>query len=169
MLSLSKDLSNPKWKPLQMSAGWKAKSRGIAKQNPTGTKERLTKETCLKTATRSSIISSFKDPLFRQLSEDVRIELRGENILNSKAEFSRCRVPHLKVDLEGWMVKKAEERVQNNTNKRASSQGEGKKDEQEEDQAKEADDSLEEIENVKRKPGGQDTKRRSKKQGNLKD
>ena len=35
------------------------------------------------------IVTSFQDPLTRQLSEAVRIELRGEDILNSKAEYSR--------------------------------------------------------------------------------
>ena len=57
-----------------------------------------------------SLIRLFQDPLSRELSEAVRIELRGENVLNSKAEFSRCRVPRLRVDLEGWMTKKAEEK-----------------------------------------------------------
>ena len=49
-----------------------------------------------------TIISSFGDPLTRQLSESVRIEQRGANILNSKAEYSRCRVPRLKVNMEEW-------------------------------------------------------------------
>ena len=40
--------------------------------------------------------------LTRQLSEAVRIELRGTDILNSKSEYSRCRVPRLTVDMEGW-------------------------------------------------------------------
>ena len=55
---------------------------------------------------RFSIIQSFQDPLLRQLAEAVRIDLRGENILNSKAEYSRCRVPCLTVDLEGWTKSK---------------------------------------------------------------
>ena len=49
---------------------------------------------------------SFQDPLSRQLSEAVRIDLRGEGILNSKGEFNRCKVPRLTVDLEGWTKKK---------------------------------------------------------------
>ena len=53
-----------------------------------------------------TIIKTFQDPLTRQLSEAVRIERRGEEILNSKSEFSRCRVPRLRVDLEGWKEKK---------------------------------------------------------------
>ena len=48
------------------------------------------------------IVETFQDPLTRQLAEVVRIELRGEDILNSKAEFSRCRVPRLRIDMEGW-------------------------------------------------------------------
>ena len=40
----------------------------------------------------------FKDALTRQLSEAVRIELRGEGILNSKSEFNRYKVPRLKMD-----------------------------------------------------------------------
>ena len=47
------------------------------------------------------LIKSFKDPMSRQLAEAVRIELRGSDILNSKAEFNRSRVPRLRVDMEG--------------------------------------------------------------------
>ena len=54
------------------------------------------------------LIGSFKDPMSRQLSEAVRIELRGSSILNSKSEFNRCRVPRLRVDLEGWKEEKRE-------------------------------------------------------------
>ena len=45
------------------------------------------------------IVSTFKDPLTRQLAESVWIERRGQAILNSKAEYSRCRVPRLRVDM----------------------------------------------------------------------
>ena len=38
---------------------------------------------------RLKIVSSFSDPLTRQLAEAVRIEHRGADILNSKSEFSR--------------------------------------------------------------------------------
>ena len=48
------------------------------------------------------LIKSFKDPMSRQLAEAVRIELRGNDILNSKAEYNRSRVPRLRVDMEGW-------------------------------------------------------------------
>ena len=39
------------------------------------------------------IVKTVQDPMTRQLAESVRIDLRGEDILNSKAEYSRCRVP----------------------------------------------------------------------------
>ena len=55
------------------------------------------------------IIKSFQDPLSRQLSEAVRIELRGETILNSKSEFNRCKVPRLKINMEEWKSKKEKE------------------------------------------------------------
>ena len=38
---------------------------------------------------RLQIVSSFSDPLTRQLAEAVRIEHRGAYILNLKSEFSR--------------------------------------------------------------------------------
>ena len=57
------------------------------------------------------IIKSFQDPLSRKLAEAVRIDFRGENILNSKAEYSRCRVPRLRVDMEGWKEKVKEEAI----------------------------------------------------------
>ena len=31
--------------------------------------------------------------------------MRGENILSSKAEYSRCQVQRLRIDLEGWKEK----------------------------------------------------------------
>ena len=52
------------------------------------------------------IVNTFQDHLTRQLAEAVRIDLRGEEILNSKVEYSRCRVPRLRVDMEGWIEKK---------------------------------------------------------------
>ena len=56
------------------------------------------------------IIKTFQDPLSRQLSEAVRIELRGENILNSKSEFNRCKVPRLKINMEEWKSSKEKEK-----------------------------------------------------------
>ena len=51
-------------------------------------------------------MSSFGDPLTRQLAEAVRIEQRGAEILNSKSEFSRCRIPRLRLDMDEWQTKK---------------------------------------------------------------
>ena len=50
------------------------------------------------------VVASFQDALSRQLSEAVRIDLRGGNVLNSKSEYSRCRVPRLRIDKEEWKV-----------------------------------------------------------------
>ena len=53
------------------------------------------------------MVASFKDALTRQISEAVRIETGGVQILNSKSEFNRCRVPKLRIDQESWnLVKK---------------------------------------------------------------
>jgi hypothetical protein len=49
-----------------------------------------------------SLIASFQDPLSRQLAESVRIERGGDQILNSRSEYSRCRVPRLRIILEDW-------------------------------------------------------------------
>ena len=46
------------------------------------------------------IISTFKDPLTRQIAESVRIDRRGQYILNFKAEYLRCRVPRHRVIME---------------------------------------------------------------------
>ena len=66
---------------------------------------------------RLEIVATFGDPLTRQLAEAVRIEKRGPDILNSKSEFSRCRVPRLKIDAEGW---KKSSRQDEETNKKES-------------------------------------------------
>ena len=52
-----------------------------------------------------TIVASFQDPLTRQIAESVRIDRGGEAILNSKSEYSRCRVPRLRIDMEGWKKK----------------------------------------------------------------
>ena len=44
---------------------------------------------------RIKVVSSFKDSMTRQISESVRIDLRGGGVLNSKTEYSRCRLPRL--------------------------------------------------------------------------
>ena len=54
----------------------------------------------------------FKDPMSRQLSEAVRIELRGGSILNSRSEYTRCRVPRLRIDLEGWKLEQKKSSIQ---------------------------------------------------------
>ena len=55
------------------------------------------------------VVSSFQDSLTRQISESVRIDLRGGGILNSKTEYSRCRLPRLVIDQEEWkQMKKTE-------------------------------------------------------------
>ena len=46
------------------------------------------------------IISTFKDPLTRQVAESIRIERRGAEILNSKSEYSRCNLPRLTIEKE---------------------------------------------------------------------
>ena len=61
-------------------------------------------------AFRIKVVGSFKDSMTRQVSEAVRIELRGEGVLNSKAEFSRCRLPRLVIDQEGWKKSKVQEK-----------------------------------------------------------
>ena len=47
----------------------------------------------------------------RQIAEAVRIDLRGENVLNSKSEYSRCRIPRLVIDQEDWRVFKKKEKA----------------------------------------------------------
>ena len=93
------------------------------------------------------IVNTFQDPLTRQLAEAVRIDLRGEDILNSKAEYSRCRVPRLRVDMEGWLEKKkvvAEVRVIEQAESLVTVTTEQAKDD--DANIKEAEESLAEIE-----------------------
>ena len=52
----------------------------------------------------------------RQLSEAVGIELRGSDILNSKAEYNRSRVPRLRVDMEGWKLSKEKDKEEEPAN-----------------------------------------------------
>ena len=42
---------------------------------------------------RTATSSSFQDTMTWQIAEVVRIKLRGENVLNRKSEYSRCRIP----------------------------------------------------------------------------
>ena len=39
----------------------------------------------------------------------MRINLRGENVLNYKTEYSRCRLPRLTIDREDWKTAKEKE------------------------------------------------------------
>ena len=55
------------------------------------------------------VVGKFQDSFTRQVSEAVRIELRGEHILNSKSEFSRCKIPRLVIDQEEWRKYKKKE------------------------------------------------------------
>ena len=73
----------------------------------------------------------------------MRIELRGEKILNSKTDYSRCRVPRLTVDLEGWTTSKKVEAA-------AKVMAPAQVHQDDELLAKEAEESLEERE-IKRK------------------
>jgi Uri superfamily endonuclease len=55
------------------------------------------------------LVKTFGDALSRQKSESVRIDLRGENVINSKTEYSRCRLPRLAIDKNEWRVAKDKE------------------------------------------------------------
>ena len=88
------------------------------------------------------IIQTFRDPLSRQLAEAVRIDLRGEDVLNSRSEYSRCRVPRLRIDMEDWTGRKDQDGVK----KKGATQKEDNT------KVKEAEESLCELE-LKRKAG----------------
>ena len=55
-------------------------------------------------------VGCFADALTRQISESVRIDLRGGNVLNSKTEYSRCRLPRLTIYKEEWSSAKRKEK-----------------------------------------------------------
>ena len=61
------------------------------------------------------VIQSFQDAMSRQLSEAVRIELRGEGVINSRAEYSRCRVPRLTINKDEWKGREASKKVEEGT------------------------------------------------------
>ena len=48
------------------------------------------------------VVASFKDALTRQIAESVRIDRRGSGVLNSRTEYSRCRLPRLTIDRSEW-------------------------------------------------------------------
>ena len=56
------------------------------------------------------VVSSYRDPLTRQVGEAVRIEMRGGNTLNSKTEYNRCRIPRLVIDQEVWQIMRKKEK-----------------------------------------------------------
>ena len=111
---------------------------------------------------RFRVIRSFKDAMTRQISEAVRIELRGEGVLNSRSEYSRCRLPRLVIDHEGWKKSKQEE-------KKSLETGDGQEKEQkaspEEDRWEEwAYNMLEDesdLERMRRKTGSRESKRKA--------
>ena len=51
---------------------------------------------------RFKIVRSFKDSLSRQVAESVRIDLRGEGVLNSKSVYSRNTLPRLEIQKTEW-------------------------------------------------------------------
>ena len=58
---------------------------------------------------RFKIIRSFRDSLSRQVAESIRIDLRGEQVLNSKTVYSRNRLPRLGIEKTEW-EREAEEK-----------------------------------------------------------
>ena len=66
------------------------------------------------------VIATFKDALTRQVAEAVRIQMRGEGVLNSRAEYSRCSLPRLVVEKPDWVVlKELKEREEKETREAA--------------------------------------------------
>ena len=53
---------------------------------------------------RFTIVRKFKDPLSRQVSESVRIDLRTE-VLNNKSVYSRNRVPRMTIEKNDWEMR----------------------------------------------------------------
>ena len=56
------------------------------------------------------VVRTCQDALSRQVGESVRIDLRGGNVLNSRTEYSRCRLPRLTIDKEEWKTAKEKEK-----------------------------------------------------------
>ena len=61
---------------------------------------------------RVEVVASYRDAMTRQIAEAVRIDLRGENVLNSKSEYSRCKIPRLVIDQEDWKTYKKKEKAE---------------------------------------------------------
>ena len=77
--------------------------------------------------------------------------MRGEDVLNSRSEYSRCRVPRLRIDMEEWTVRKDQDGV-----KKA-----GTNNNEVDTRVKDAEESLSEIE-LKRKARELPAMRKSK-------
>jgi hypothetical protein len=97
------------------------------------------------------IIQTFRDPLSRKLAEAVIIDLRREDVLNSKSEYSRCRVPRLRIDMEEWTGRKDQDGVKKT----------GAKNKEDDTRVKDAEESQSEIE-LKRKARELPAMRKSK-------
>ena len=52
------------------------------------------------------MVQSFQDALSRQIGEGVRIDLRSGNVLNSKSEYNRCRLPRLTINQDDWQPRR---------------------------------------------------------------
>ena len=61
---------------------------------------------------RVEVVASYQDAMTRQIAEAVSIDLRGENVLNSKSEYSRCKIPRLVIDQEDWKTYKKKEKAE---------------------------------------------------------
>ena len=55
------------------------------------------------------VVASFRDALTSQVSEAVRIDMRGQRVLNRKSQYSRCQLPRLYIDVEEWRRRKLED------------------------------------------------------------
>ena len=63
------------------------------------------------------VIKTFQKSLTRQLSEAVRIKLRGEdNVLNDKGVFNRCAIPEIAVTHNDKIWKEEKSKFCNNNN-----------------------------------------------------
>ena len=51
------------------------------------------------------VVGTYRDALSRQVAEAVRIELRGDEILNSKSEFNRCCLPRLTINRDDLLFR----------------------------------------------------------------
>ena len=58
---------------------------------------------------RFRIVRTFRDSLSRQVAESIRIDLRGEGVLNSKTVYSRNHLPRVVIEKPAWEME-AEER-----------------------------------------------------------